>query len=420
MAAVAPATTAPRAVADSAAAPTSSAAAFRDSVGVVVHVSYFDTPYDQWDRVIAKLRELGVGRVRDGLFVSSNPDWNTTVYERLNAAALNGLRFDLVVPIGCSYQGTVDPCLSALKTRLAVNAVDSLEWPNEHDASGDPNWAASLTDWGRELFFRVKVDPVLGSIDVVGPSLVHPASRAQLGDQSDALDFGNVHPFTGATSPSPLRIFEEYLLAGRVSQTKPLIATEAGFHTATAATNDDQPAADERTAAVYTLRTVLEDYADGIRATYLYELLDERDDPADSQANYGLLHTDFTPKPAFTALRYLLAMVGTAGPAVPAPLAYGIAGDTSDLRQVVLQKADGSHLLILWRTASVWDRDAQQRVAVADKRYTIWVPGISSYAAGDPVVFPYLLPGTLRAGLIDALVGADPLVLEIRRGAAGA
>jgi HxlR-like helix-turn-helix len=43
---------------------------------------------------------------------------------------------------------------------------------------------------------------VLRSIDVVGPSLVHPASRAQLGDQSDALDFGNVHPFTGATSPS--------------------------------------------------------------------------------------------------------------------------------------------------------------------------------------------------------------------------
>jgi hypothetical protein len=125
---------------------------------------------------------------------------------------------------------------------------------------------------------------VLRSIDVVGPSLVHPASRAQLGDQSDALDFGNVHPFTGATSPSPLRIFEEYLLAGRVSQTKPLIATEAGFHTATAATNDDQPAADERTAAVYTLRTVLEQYADGIRATYLYELLDERDDPVDSQA----------------------------------------------------------------------------------------------------------------------------------------
>lgn len=210
MAAVAPATTAPRAVADSAAAPTSSAAAFRDSVGVVVHVSYFDTPYDQWDRVIAKLRELGVGRVRDGLFVSSNPDWNTTVYERLNAAALNGLRFDLVVPIGCSYQGTVDPCLSALKTRLAVNAVDSLEWPNEHDASGDPNWAASLTDWGRELFFRVKVDPVLGSIDVVGPSLVHPASRAQLGDQSDALDFGNVasqrpgRPARGSSSGRPV------------------------------------------------------------------------------------------------------------------------------------------------------------------------------------------------------------------------
>lgn len=401
--------------ANSSAQPTSSAAAFRDSVGVVVHVSYFDTPYDQWSRVVAKLRELGVTRIRDGLFASANPDWNTAVYDRLNAAVLNGLRLNLVVPIRCSSQGTVEPCLSAVKSRLVVKAVDSLEWPNEYDVSGDPNWAANLRAWGRELSYRVKVDPALGSIDVIGPSLVHPGSRAVLGDQSDALDFGNAHPFTGATSPNPLRIFEEYLLASQVSGAKPIVATEAGFHTATNATNDDQPAADEATAAVYTLRTVLEHYADNIRATYLYELLDERNDPVDSQSNYGLLHTDFSPKPAFTALRYLLAMVGNGGPSVVTPLAYGIAGDTSDLRQVVLERADGSHLLILWRTASVWDPETRRRLPVEDKRYSIWVPGIRSYAAGDPVVSPFFVPGTLQGGLIDALVGADPLVLEIRR-----
>lgn len=408
-----------RARADTGAQPTTSAADFHDSVGVVVHVSYFDTPYDHWSRVIASLRELGVGRIRDGLFVSSNPGWNTAVYDRLNAAALNGLRLNLVVPIGCSYEGTIAPCLDALKTRLAVNAVDSVEWPNEYDASGDPRWAADLAAWGRELFFRVEVDPVLRSIGVIGPSIVHPSSRAELGDQSDALDFGNAHPFTGATSPSPQRIFEEYLLASGVAPGKPLVATEAGFHTATGATNDDQPAADEPTAAVYTLRTVLEHYADHVRPTYLYELLDERDDPTDSQANYGLLHTDFSPKPAFTALENLLGMVGRSGPGVVAPLAYGIAGDTSDLRQVVLQRADGSHLLILWRTASVWDRDAQRRLTVADSRLTIWVPGVSSFAAGDPVDSPSMVPGQLRAGLIDSLVGADPLVLLIRRTGSG-
>lgn len=343
---------APRAAADSAAAPTSSAAAFHDSVGVVVHVSYFDTPYDQWDRVIAKLRELGVARIRDGLFVSASPGWNTTVYDRLNAAALNGLKLDLVVPLGCSSQGTIAPCLSALKTRLAVNAVDTLEWPNEADASGDPDWAADLRAWGRELYFPVKVDPALSSIDVIGPSLVALGSRTELGDQSQALDLGNVHPYTGATSPNPFRMFDEHLLASRVSGSKPLVATEAGFHTAAAATNGDQPGADERTAAIYTLRTVLEHYADDVRATYLYELLDERADPRDSQSNYG---------------------------------------------------------------PSVWDRDASEPIAVAPKRYTIWVPGITGYAAGDPVVFPYLLPGAPDDGLVDALVGADPLVIEIRR-----
>ena len=37
-----------------------SAAAFRDSAGVVTHVVYFDTAYGNWPRVVARLDELGV------------------------------------------------------------------------------------------------------------------------------------------------------------------------------------------------------------------------------------------------------------------------------------------------------------------------------------------------------------------------
>jgi hypothetical protein len=90
-----------------------------------------------------------------------------------------------------------------------------------------------------------------------------------------------------------------------VSGSKPLVATEVGFHTALNTSEPGaQPPCDERTAAVYTLRTVLEQCKFGIRRSFLYELIDLWPDPAKAHAewNFGLLRNDMTPKPAFTAL----------------------------------------------------------------------------------------------------------------------
>ena len=41
-----------------------SASAFRDSVGVVTHSVYYDTAYGDWNRVVARLDELGVRHLR--------------------------------------------------------------------------------------------------------------------------------------------------------------------------------------------------------------------------------------------------------------------------------------------------------------------------------------------------------------------
>jgi hypothetical protein len=160
---------------------------------------------------------------------------------------------------------------------------------------------------------------------------------------------------------------------------------------------------------------VLENYVDGIERSYVYELINPFNDPFNSQANYGLLRNDWTPKPAFTALKNLLAMVGTDRRAQLTPLPYAIAGDTSDLRRLVLEQADGSHLLILWRTASVWNRDAKQRLVVAPRRYAITVPDLESYAAGDPIAGPALLAGAPQSDQIAIDVAADHLVLRIQR-----
>jgi hypothetical protein len=381
--------------------------------------TYFDTPYGHWDRVVAHLRALGVRHLRAGFFWSANAGWNAREVGAFRSAFAAGIRFDLVVNRTCSHDGALAPCLAAIRTRLPAGSVASVEWPNEHDLFGGPTWRADLADWGRRLHAGVKADPALRSIRVLGPSLVHKDSPLVLGDQTASLDAGNLHPYTGAKSPSPEHIAQERARMRPVSGDAPLVATEAGFHTSPAAVNQDQPAADEPTAAVYTLRTVLEHFASGIDRTYVYELLDQRDDPLHSKANFGLLRTDFSPKPAFTALQRLLGMVGTGAPARRAPLAFRLSGAPGDLRSLVLQQDARRHALVLWRTASVWDRDAKRPLTVAPRRVGVALPGASGVAVGSPLRGPGLLPLGLAGDGIALEVGADPLVVLVTR-AAGA
>jgi hypothetical protein len=409
------------AAAEDALTTTASAATFRDSVGVNAGNTWLDTNYGDWDRVNATLRELGVRHIRATLVITDNWGWNRYVYGLLQKSARAGIRFNLLVPFGCAPDGTMDPCLQALKTRVPLDSVESVEWPNEHDISGDPNWVSALSAWGRELYTKMKADAALQRIKVLGPSLVHPRSRSALGDQSAFLDRGNLHPYTGATSPRPDHMASERQLASLVSRDKPLVATEAGFHTSFAVPNGGHPPANERTAAVYTVRTALEHYISGIERTYIFQLLDWRNAPTDPDSNFGLLRHDWSPKPAFTALKNLLTMAGTTGPGNVSRLPYSLDGDTSDVRRLVLQKGDGSHLLILWRTASVYDRDNRQDLVVVPKRYTLTLPSAVNAEVGDPIHSDGFMPvGIDGAGRTVLDLGADPLVLRVRSPGLGA
>ena len=59
-----------------------------------------------------------------------------------------------------------------------------------------------LAAWGRELYAKLKGDPQLASIPVVGPSLIRFDSPELLGDQAAFLDWESIQPYTGARSPT--------------------------------------------------------------------------------------------------------------------------------------------------------------------------------------------------------------------------
>jgi hypothetical protein len=336
-----------------------SARAFGDSVGVNVRLHLTNSAgYGNFEVVKTRLRELGVRHVSDGLCHDCPAH-----LQRLEA--LGGLGIKATIGVGNQTDaGLRDQRLATIKQRL-LQTVEAIAGPNEVDYGGDPNWIANTRAYQAELYDRVKGDPALRHLPVIGPSLVHRDSRAALGDLSAKMDRGNIHPYSAGLPPMT-DLSREFAVTAQVAGGKPLVATETGYHDHTAYTGVHRGAS-ERAIGIYTPRSVLEAFRAGIERTFLFQLADAWTPAQQAQYgfseqhnSFGLLRSDQSPKPGFTALANLMRVVdsGSAPVAEPGGLHLAIQNAPADLRQLLLRSADGSYALVLWRTVSVWDRDA--------------------------------------------------------------
>ncbi|HEY1595649.1 MAG TPA: hypothetical protein VGF74_09660 [Thermoleophilaceae bacterium] len=330
------------------------ATSFLNSVGVNVHMSYFDTAYRHWEEVRDKLAELGVRHVRDGACPGC-----TQQRARLLALAAAGIKTDYIMG-----QPGGDTSLRRLVSMVSGpmrSTVDALEGPNEFDRTGGYAWARRLRAYQRRLYRLVRGTPALSGVPVFGPTLVFGNDFRRLGSLARYADFGNMHPYSGGQVPAATLGFnrsqEQFVARG-----KPLVATEAGFHNALRSLDGNRPVS-EAAQAEYVPRLFLDFFSSGISRTYLYELLDEKSNRSRSNAqeHYGLLRHNFSEKPAFRTLKALLHSLGPAiAPTFPlVPLDYGIGpGAPSDLERLLLQTGSSTYALVLWRNVSVWDTAA--------------------------------------------------------------
>jgi hypothetical protein len=344
--------------------PAQPARAFGESVGVNVHLLFEDTSYGRFDVVRSRLRELGVRYVRDGLCATC-----VNQVERLRALAAVGIRTHLIAGKVYANQGAMvielQANLNKIRERLRGSVV-SVGAPNEPDLQGVSEWIARTRTFQRELWLRVKLNPALSHLSVVGPAVVNHANRPALGDLSAYLDHGNMHPYPGGGTPLH-NLEAERWLAFPISRRKPLVATEAGYHSDLTTTSGHNPAS-ERAIAMYTPRLVLEGFRGGVVRTFIYQLADpwpRGRQPAHVppfENSFGLLRGDLSPKPAFLALRNLLRAVDASSAPVanPGGLRFGLEGAPPDLRRLLLRSADGSYALVLWREVSVWDWAARR------------------------------------------------------------
>jgi hypothetical protein len=342
-----------------------------NSVGINVHLSYFQGPYGNGFNSIVKPRLIGLGvrHLRDDAIVHSDNGWMNLVYGRMRELSQSGMRFALVMqPNANGNYSTI-----ADWTRLmsyAAPSVENFAGLNEHDLSGRPNWPAEVRAYQQALWARVRSDSRTANMPIFGPSLGRPGNATLVGDISGYLHYSAINPYSGGSVPTASLDYHRTKLQP-MTRSRAFVATETGYHTATSWTGA-HPAVSEEAQGRYTPRLVFEFYQAGLPRTYLYELVDQGASLTNRELSFGLLRSNGSEKPAYRALANMIAILKDPGPGfTPTALPFTITGDTQGLQKMLLQKRDGRYYLALWTNASSYNLTALSDIAAVGRRVTV-------------------------------------------------
>ena len=344
----------------------SSSDALADSWGIKVITSGApgNNPWNDKSRVMSELRGLGVRHIRTPLFHN-----NKGQLAYLNTLGQQGITALLTMGRPDGQGGTV-PQLVADAASVS-NAVYEVEGSNEWDLRGGANWVSTIRGHQAALYAAMKANPAMRNKPVLGPSMGHEEDMAKLGDISGSLDIGNLHNYPGGQKPS-VKIDRRMQLSKANRGNKPVAVSETGYHNYLQDTSTHLPAS-EAVAGAYYPRLVLENYKRGVRNVFSYQLLDNRPGQTgvvdNRESHFGLVRNDWSHKPAYDAMANFMSLVSDpgAGGFKAAPLSYAVTNAPSDLRQVLVGKRDGSHILFLWRDVSIWDPKARKNTPVASR-----------------------------------------------------
>ena len=185
------------------------------------------------------------------------------------------------------------------------------------------------------------------------------------------FDFANLHNYFSGRNPGTAgwgsngygSITWNLATVRTVCPGKPVITTETGYQTATALPQGIP----EDVAAKYVPRLLLEQWLRGIRRTYLYELIDLPSRRSAADSGFGLLRSDFSSKPAYSALMNLLhwRLLADPGPSFTGEaLDFKLTGDLSNVHHALLEKRNGVFYLALWVEQSAYDNVSRQATPV--------------------------------------------------------
>ena len=361
------------------------AAAFVDSVGVNTHLN--SEPYaSRFELVRDLLAAAHIRHVRDEL----RPRTNLKPWRELFET--HGIKSQLLVSPATN---TVQQMLDTLEA-LGAEKVSAIEGQNEGNSewfmaqtAARGNWAATVTAYQREVFQALRARYPAAALPIVSPSVLDwkPDGMEAIRECAAFCDTVAIHSYAQhgeePETDAPYAALSWYLrtMRDRFKPGAPVMATETGYNNIVRAGG---AGVSEAAAAAYIPRLLLNNFAHGVRRTYLYELLDEGESPEDGEHHWGLVRYDRTPKPAYHALSAMLQALseeqGTASPPAKT-VAAALTGAPPEARMLQFRKADGSTVAAIWRAIPCWDATAARDIPVEVLPLTMELDGPVSSAA---------------------------------------
>lgn len=389
-----------------------SAAALADAFGVNAVTSSSTGVWGKRDLMADRLKELGVSHIRCRLFKD-----NRGQLEMLRRLASAGIRSNLVLGDPRNQIGTPEELVNLAATQLP-GVVSSFEGANEWNLNGGSNWVGELRTHQARAYRAVKGNSRTRGLPVLAPALGRREGFAQLGNITGMCDVGNMHLYPGGWEPSRL-IDEQRGMLRAVSGTQPIMITETGWHNAKNSRATHFYTSEE-VAGIYAPRLLLEHFLRGTRRVFLYEIVDDHAEPGrnDHEAHFGLLRSDFSRKPAFVALANMMRLLDSGGASSfqTGALEYGVSGAPSDLRQVLVQRRDGSFVLFLWRDVSIWDPQKERNLGCNTVSVQVNLARTARVQNFRPAATSRALSAVARTSSVKVPLSGEVVALEITPG----
>jgi hypothetical protein len=327
-----------------------SAFAFVDSIGVNTHFAFAETNYGRaFPKVKARLLESGIRHIRDGSMRPENYKKGTRSTAMWNELASHGIRMNMIG----HARWTATDILEILEANQA--SIIAIEGTNEPDLFLKGDWRTQARDFQALLWQTVKGSSY-AHLPVIAPALARPNRYGELGDLSEFADLANIHSYNGGRRPTENLEMQRQVVQQTAGK-KPIVSTETGYHTAVATSNGHLPIS-EQGAGKYLPRLLFDYFEQGIVRTYLYQFYDHIPPSNENpEANFGLVRYDFTVRPAYVAIKNIIALLQENSPRAKLDkLDIRLTGQTKELKTALLQKNDGTFVLALWQDLPVWDR----------------------------------------------------------------
>ena len=340
-----------------------SADAFVDFQGVNTH--YINSIYTgqngySFTALDQKLADLGIRHLRDNTVGADPP-----AFTRLDGLYANyGIHATLIPNDTSQSPAAIENLLKAHPVYEAVEGLNEVDFAtrsyNGFTDSPSTNSYPATKAFQNDLYAAVKGDAQTAGLKVLSPSVGNTTKAQYLAGSN--FDYASMHSYPNGRNPTfnlDTKISQENLIA---SPPKPIMATETGYYNKP----NDGGQVSELASGKYLPRLFGEYFNRGITRTYPYELVDQNP-TTDKESNFGLLHWDLTPKPAYTAVKNLNDLVKEPGAPgfSPGTLNYTLTAP-STVHHTLLEKSNGTFYLLLWNEVLSWNVSTQQDITNAD------------------------------------------------------